>query len=66
MNPQLQEEISNLEEGVFDEGGLHGWALDLVQQIINQPGEEFTDQQCLWMIAHVVNAWSELADRGLS
>ena len=65
INQQLKEEIQKLEDGVFEEGALHGVALDLVQQIINLPGEEFTDEECMWMVHQLTNAWSKLDDQGL-
>jgi hypothetical protein len=54
--------LSDLEEGVFEEGALHGTALDLIQQIINLPGEYYTDQQCLQLIQKLITAWSKLED----
>ena len=62
MNPQLQEELNNIAEGVFEEGALHGVVLDLVQQIHDLPGEDYTDQECLWIIHKLINDWSKLED----
>jgi hypothetical protein len=66
MTQAIDIAMSDLEEGVFEEGALHGCALDLIQQIINLPGEYYTDEQCLKMIHYAANAWSKLADQGLS
>lgn len=57
-------EITKLEEGVFEEGALHGCALDLIQQIINLPGEYYSDQECMRMIHYAANAWMKLEDQG--
>lgn len=64
MNQQLQEEINKIEEGAFEEGALHGVVLGLVNDIFNLPGEDHTDEQCLWLIHKLVNDWSKLADQG--
>jgi hypothetical protein len=57
-------EIEKIQAGEFEEGGLHGCALDLVQQIINLPGEYYSDQECMRMIHYLANAWSKLEDQG--
>ena len=64
MTQAIDIAISELEDGVIEEGALHGCALDLIQQIINLPGEYYTDQQCLKLIHYAVNAWKKLEDQG--
>jgi len=64
MTQAVDIEITKLEEGVFEEGALHGCALDLIQQIINLPGEYYSDQDCLNMIHYAINAWKKLEDQG--
>jgi hypothetical protein len=61
----LEEELGKLERGEFEEGSLHGAALDLVKEIFDLPGEEYTDQQCLRLIHYLTNSWSKLEDQGL-
>jgi hypothetical protein len=62
MNPQLEEELDKIEKGVFEEGALHGVVLSLVNDIFNLPGEDYTDQECLWIIHKLINDWSKLED----
>lgn len=62
---QLEEELNKIAEGVFEEGALHGVVLDLVQQIHNLPGEDYSDQDCLRIIHKLINDWSKLEDQGL-
>jgi hypothetical protein len=64
MNPQFQEELDKIAEGVFEEGALNGWVLGLINDIYHLPGEDHTDEQCLWLIHKLVNDWSKLAEEG--
>jgi len=64
MSEQVVIEITKLEEGAFEEGALHGGALDLIQQIINLDGEYYSDQECMRLIHYAANAWSKLQDQG--
>ena len=64
MTQAIDIAVSELEDGAVEEGALHGFALDLVQQIINLPGEYYSDQQCLNLIHYAVNAWKKLEDQG--
>jgi len=59
-------EITKLEAGLFEEGALHGCALDLIKQIYDLPGEYYSDQACMRLIHYAANAWSKLEDQGLS
>ena len=62
MSPEIVIELTKLEEGVFEEGALHGTTLDMIQQIINLPGEYYSDQNCLQLIHRTISAWSKLED----
>jgi hypothetical protein len=64
MTQAIDIAISELEDGAIEEGALHGSALDLVQQIINLPGEYYTDEECMKMIHYAANAWLKLAKEG--
>lgn len=65
MSQGIDIAMSELEDGIFEEGALHGCALDLIQQIINLPGEYYTDQECMRLIHYAANAWMKLEDQGL-
>lgn len=62
----LLTDMKDIEDGVFEEGALHGTALGIVERIFQLPGEEYSDQECLRLIHQLVNAWSKLEDQGLS
>lgn len=65
MTPEeLEEALGKYERGEYEEGALHGQVLDLVQTIINLPGEDYTDQECLRLIHYLTNSWSKLEDAG--
>ena len=61
---ELTIDIKQIEEGTFEEGGLNGTALDLVQQIINLPGEYYTDEECMRMVHYLANSWSKMSEEG--
>lgn len=45
-----------------DQDGYSGQILDTVKAIIDLPGEEMTDFECLAWIHKLVNHWSEVVD----
>jgi hypothetical protein len=49
-----------LQRGIDDGEGLDGRALELVKIMHDLPADNFTDGECLDLIAIVVDAWREL------
>jgi len=66
LDESVNKELTDLENGVFEEGGLHGSALSLIKIIYDLPGEYYSDQECMRLIHYAANAWSKLDDQGLS
>lgn len=62
IRQSIAKALDDLSEGVFEEGELHGGVLDLIQQIINLPGEHYTDENCLGIIFTAINSWNRLVD----
>lgn len=45
-----------------DQDGYSGQVMDTVKAIVDLPGEEMSDFECLSWIHAVVNHWSEVVD----
>jgi len=58
----IRERTQKLAETHISYDGMDGEVLELISRISGLPGDDFTDNQCLWMIHKIVNDWSALAD----
>ena len=58
----IQERTQKLAETHISYDGMDAEVLELISRISGLPGDDCTDNQCLWMIHKIVNDWSALAD----
>ena len=49
--------LEELQRGIDDGEGLDGRALEMVQAMLELPGEHFNDGECLDFIGIVLDAW---------
>ena len=52
--------VAELKRGVDSGEGLDGRAAELVAAMLNLPGEDYTDGECLDLVGFVVDQWREL------
>jgi hypothetical protein len=52
--------VAELQRGIDDGEGLDGRGLEMVQAMLELPGEHYTDGECLDLIGIVLDAWREL------
>lgn len=52
--------VAELQRGIDSGEGLDGRAAELVQNMLNLSGEDFTDGDCLDLIGFIIDRWKEL------
>jgi hypothetical protein len=54
--------LEELQRALEDGEGIDGRALELVQAMLELPGEHFNDGECLDFIGDVIDAWRAIED----
>ena len=58
MSQDLHAEIvAELQRGIDSGEGLDGRAAELVALMLNLPGEDYTDGECLDLVGFVIDQW---------
>ena len=58
MDRDLQADIvAELQRGIDSGEGLDGRAAELVAAMLNLPGEDYTDGECLDLVGYVIDQW---------
>ena len=58
MDRDLQADIvAELQRGIDSGEGLDGRAAELVAAMLNLPGEDYTDGECLDLVGFVIDQW---------
>jgi len=60
----LEEALAKLERGEYEEGALHGQVLDLIHNIYELPGEDYSDDECLRLMYYALLSWNKLTEKG--
>lgn len=61
---ELEEALAKLERGEYEEGALHGQVLDLIHNIYELPGEDYSDDECLRLMYYALTSYMKLAEKG--
>ncbi len=52
--------VEELRRGIDSGEGLDGRAAEMVQAMLELPGEDYTDRECLDLVGFVIDRWREL------
>jgi hypothetical protein len=52
--------VEELRRGIDSGEGLDGRAAEMVALMLNLPGEDYTDGECLDLVGFVIDRWREL------
>ena len=52
--------VEELQRGIDSGEGLDGRAAEMVALMLNLPGEDYTDGECLDLVGFVIDRWREL------
>ena len=52
--------VEELQRGIDSGEGLDGRAAEMVALMLNLPGEDYTDGECLDVVGFVIDRWREL------